>query len=84
MKKQKPLFIFEMANNHQGKIEHGKAIIREISKVCSEFNEFKFAFKFQYRDLDTFIHPAYKNRLDIKNVKGFKKLSFQGVNLRSC
>lgn len=68
----KPLFIFEMANNHQGSIEHGKRIIREIRKVCDEFDEFEFAFKFQYRDLDTFIHPDYKDRTDIKNVKRFQ------------
>ena len=68
----KPLFIFEMANNHQGSVEHGKNIIREIRKVCDGFPEFDFAFKFQYRDLDTFIHPDCKGREDIKNVKRFQ------------
>ena len=52
-----PLFIFEMAINHQGSVEHGKRIIREIRNVCDDFPEFEFAFKFKYRDLDTFIHP---------------------------
>ena len=32
---------------------------------------FKFAFKFQYRNLDTFIHPDFKEREDIKYVKRF-------------
>ena len=68
----KPLFILEMANNHQGSVEHGKRIISEFGTICSEFPEFEFAFKFQYRDLDTFIHPAYQNRMDIKNVKRFQ------------
>lgn len=72
MKIKKPLFIFEMANNHQGSVEHGKNIIREIRKVCDGYPEFDFAFKFQYRDLDTFIHPDYKGRDDIKNVKRFQ------------
>lgn len=72
MKTKKPLFIFEMANNHQGSVEHGRRIIKEIRKVCDEFAEFDFAFKFQYRDLDTFIHPDYKGRTDIKNVKRFQ------------
>jgi sialic acid synthase SpsE/D-lyxose ketol-isomerase len=72
MKNSKPLFIFEMANNHQGSVEHGKTIISEIKKVCNDFPEFDFAFKFQYRNLDTFIHPDYINRDDIKNVKRFK------------
>ena len=68
----RPLFIFEMANNHQGSVEHGKRIIRELKEVCREFEaDFDFAVKFQFRDLDTFIHPAYKRREDIKNVKRF-------------
>ncbi|MCM1251857.1 MAG: N-acetylneuraminate synthase family protein [Clostridium sp.] len=77
MKARKPLFIFEMANNHQGKVEHGRLIIKEIRKICDEFDEFDFAFKFQYRDLDTFIHPNYKNRFDIKNVKRFQDTKLQ-------
>ena len=68
----KPLFIFEMANNHQGSVEHGKKIIAELKKVCEEFEaDFDFAVKFQFRELDTFIHPDYRGRDDIKNVKRF-------------
>jgi len=29
----KPFFIFEMANNHIGNLEHGLCIIREIHRV---------------------------------------------------
>ena len=69
----KPLFTFEMANNHQGSVEHGKKIIQEMKKVAKPYEDvFDFAFKFQYRDLDTFIHPDYKNRMDIKNIKRFQ------------
>lgn len=64
------LFVFEMANNHMGDVEHGLRIIREFHDVCKGFN-FKFAFKFQYRHLDTFIHPHYKERTDYKYVKRF-------------
>ena len=64
------LFVFEMANNHMGDVTHGLKIIREFHKICKDFN-FKFGFKFQYRDLDTFIHPDYKDRQDIKYVKRF-------------
>lgn len=73
MNKNRPLFIFEMANNHQGSVEHGKRIIREIRSVCDDFPEFDFAFKFQYRDLDSFIHPDFKERFDIKNIKRFQE-----------
>lgn len=64
------LFIFEMANNHMGDVEHGLRIIRELHKTTKDF-DFHFAIKFQYRDLDTFIHPDYKDRTDLKYVKRF-------------
>ncbi|NQT30031.1 MAG: N-acetylneuraminate synthase family protein [Candidatus Saganbacteria bacterium] len=66
------LFIFEMANNHMGDVEHGLKVINEIKDVCAGF-DFKFAFKFQYRQLDTFIHPEFKDRKDIKYVKRFSE-----------
>ncbi|TSC67280.1 MAG: Sialic acid synthase, partial [Parcubacteria group bacterium Gr01-1014_72] len=31
------LFTFEMANNHQGSLEHGKRIIAEVGKIAKEF-----------------------------------------------
>jgi len=70
---KRPLFIFEMANNHQGKVEHGLRIIREFYKVSKSFPDFNFAFKLQARDIPTFIHPAYKKRMDIKYVKRFSE-----------
>jgi len=66
------LFIFEVANNHMGDVSHGLNIIRGIHDVCKNFN-FRFAFKFQYRDIDTFIHPDFKNRTDFKYVKRFQE-----------
>lgn len=69
----KPLFTFEMANNHQGSVEHGLNIINLLGNIINPYRDvFDFAVKFQYRDLDTFIRPDYINRDDIKNVKRFK------------
>jgi len=63
-----------MANNHNGSVDHGLRIIQEMGQVCKEFtDDFTFGFKFQYRDLDTFIHPDYKDRMDIKYVKRFSE-----------
>jgi sialic acid synthase SpsE/mannose-6-phosphate isomerase-like protein (cupin superfamily) len=67
----KNLFVLEMANNHQGSIEHGKKVIAEMKQVCDDF-PFRFAFKLQYRNLKTFIHPDYRDREDIKYVKRFR------------
>ena len=72
------LFILELANNHMGDVEHGCAVIREFGKVCKKF-PFRFALKFQYRDLDTFIHPEYKGRKDIKYVARFEETRLTGA-----
>lgn len=72
------LFIFEMANSHQGSVEHGKAIIREMGKIARKYN-IRAAVKLQYRDLDTFIHPDYKLREDVKHIPRFMstRLSYE-------
>jgi len=67
------LFVLEMANNHMGDIQHGIRVIQTFGKVCRNHPRFQFAFKLQYRDLDTFIHPAAKGRDDIKYVKRFSE-----------
>lgn len=64
------LFIFEMANNHQGSVEHGLNIIHELGNVCRKY-QIKGAVKFQYRDLDTMIHPDYIGRPDVKHIPRF-------------
>ena len=68
----RPLFVFEMANNHMGRVEHGLRIIRALRRVAEGF-PFHFAVKLQYRELDSFIHPDFQNRTDIKYVKRFRE-----------
>lgn len=58
------LFVFDLANNHQGSVEHGSAIIRTIAAAVRRHGV-RGVIKFQFRDLDTFIHPA--ERVDSKN-----------------
>ena len=74
------LFVFDMANNHMGDVEHGIRIIHEIHKVVVGF-DFNFAFKFQYRDLDTFIHPSYKDNFEFKYVKRFQETQLSNDEL---
>jgi len=69
----KNLFIFEMANNHMGDIDHGLKLIREFAEVKNQYGEFDFAIKFQFRNIDTFIHPDYRDRMDLKYVKRFSE-----------
>ncbi|WP_294502347.1 N-acetylneuraminate synthase family protein [uncultured Victivallis sp.] len=67
------LIILELANNHMGNVEHGLNVIRAFGEVIRDFPDFRFAFKFQYRDLDTFIHPDYRERMDLKYIKRFSE-----------
>lgn len=72
------LFIFEMANSHQGSVEHGKDIIREMAKIARKHNV-KAAVKLQYRELNTFVHPDFKDRTDVKHIPRFMgtKLNYE-------
>ena len=73
---KKALIILEMANNHMGDMTHGKLMIDEFSNVTNKYLDyFDFAWKFQFRDFDTFIHKDYKNRIDHKYVKRFTETS---------
>lgn len=78
----RPLIIFEMANNHMGDTEHGLAIIREFGRFVKEFGDFKLAFKFQYRNLDTFIHPEYRDRKEFNYVKRFSETELKKDEFR--
>src|ERR1035441_7092273 len=76
---RRPLFIFEMANNHMGSVEHGCKIVQALREATEGF-PFHFAVKLQYRDIDTFVHPDYRERFDLKFVKRFSetRISWDG------
>ena len=57
--KQKKLFIFEIANNHNGSILNGFKLIDSAKKI-SKSNKVNFAVKLQFRDLRTFIYKKKK------------------------
>ena len=62
-------YIFEMANNHQGSVDHAKEIIQSFASLAKE-EGVEASIKLQFRQLDSFIHPHYKNS-DLKFVKRF-------------
>ena len=66
----KDLFILDMANNHQGDVEHGLNIARSFAKVVKD-NKARAALKFQFRQLDTFIHPEHQEKSEHKMVQRF-------------
>ena len=66
-------YIFEMANNHMGSVDHGKRIIDEFALLTEKY-ELNAAVKLQFRQLDTFIHKDYLDS-DLKYVKRFTSLT---------
>jgi N-acetylneuraminate synthase len=64
------LIIFELANNHQGSVEHAKYIVSKVAEEAMR-RGINAAVKFQYRDLDSFIHPAFRDRKDVKHIPRF-------------
>lgn len=51
------LFCFEMANNHQGSVEHGAGLISALADVAKRTTA-RAMVKLQFRDFATFLHPA--------------------------
>jgi len=64
------LFIFEMANNHQGQVEHGRRIIEELARIAHA-KGVRAAVKLQFRELDGFIHPAHRAGSANKHIGRF-------------
>jgi len=64
------LFVFEMANNHQGSVEHGLRIIVAMGALMRKHNV-RAAIKFQFRELSSFVHPAHKAGSANKHVPRF-------------
>ena len=68
-KQKKILFIFELANNHNGSLENALKLI-EDAKSISNFTNLEFGFKLQFRNLDTFLHKDCE-KMNNKHVKRF-------------
>jgi len=64
-----PMWIFELANNHDGSVEHAKLIIDEFANVRDEM-ALNAAIKFQFRQLDTFVHKDFVGS-PTKHIKRF-------------
>lgn len=64
------LFVFEMANNHQGELEHGLRIIDEMARLA-ERHGVRAAVKLQLRELSTFVHPEHRTTSDNRHIPRF-------------
>jgi len=64
------LFVLDLANNHQGDVQHALNIIKGMGAVVRKHGV-RAVFKFQFRQLDTFVHPAHKSGSKNKHVPRF-------------
>jgi len=65
------LFILDLANNHQGNVDHGLNIIQSVAEVIKN-RRVRAAIKFQFRQLDTFIHPSHQTQRELKSIQRFQ------------
>lgn len=75
------LFVLELANNHWGNLERGLKIVRDFARVV-KFNKVRAAIKLQFRDVDSFIHPDFRDRDDIRYIKKTLATQMPWDNLR--
>ena len=71
------LFTYDLANNHQGDLDHALNIVNALGEVNRKAGVVG-ALKFQFRQLDTFIHPDYKQRKDVKHIPRFMETALTG------
>ncbi|MFN7193570.1 MAG: hypothetical protein ACK5U4_19210, partial [Rhodospirillales bacterium] len=64
------LFVLDLANNHQGSVAHGTAIIEACAEVAKRHGV-KAAIKFQFRDLPEFVHKDERANPTNKHVPRF-------------
>lgn len=78
-------FVFEMANNHMGSIEHGKLLIKTFGDLAKKYG-INAGMKLQFRNLPTFIHRDFI-KSDLKYVKRFNETAlteYQFKTLLDC
>ena len=71
MKFIKPLVILEIANNHMGDVNHAINLIKRYHEIKEKFKNIDFALKFQFRNLESYIHSTFRNS-NHKQVQRFE------------
>lgn len=64
------LYVLDLANNHQGSVNHAKQIIQNLAEVITEA-KVHGVLKFQFRQLDTFIHRNHRDGSGSKHISRF-------------
>ena len=77
----KNLFVLDLANNHFGDLKHAKKIVDNFSIIIKKF-QINACIKFQFRDLDSYIHPKFKNDKNNKFVNRFMSTKLEKKELK--
>jgi N-acetylneuraminate synthase len=64
------LFVFDLANNHQGSLPHGLRIVEACGQVAAAHGV-RAALKVQLRQLESFVHPAHQSGSDNRHIPRF-------------
>ena len=64
------IYVLDLANNHQGNVDHALNIIRDHGAVLQKHGV-RAGIKFQFRQMDTFIHPDHHANSDNKHIPRF-------------
>jgi N-acetylneuraminate synthase len=75
------LFVLEVANNHQGDLERAKKIVSDYGQVV-RYNSVKAAIKFQFRDVDNFIHEDFTGNKEIRYIRKTEATSMPNINFK--
>lgn len=70
------LFVLEAANNHWGSIDRALKLVQDFG-IVARYNNVRAAIKFQFRDVETFIHNEYKGNKELRYVSKTEATAMQ-------
>lgn len=76
------LFVLELANNHWGKLDRGLKIIDDFARVVKA-NGIRASVKLQFRDVDQFVHPHYRDCDSVRYIKKTLDTQLPWASLRT-
>ena len=74
------LFVLELANNHWGRLDRGLKIVHDFARVVRA-NGVRASIKLQFRDVDSFVHPDFRDREDVRYISKTLKTKLEWSEL---
>ena len=74
-------FVLDLANNHFGDVKHALRTLQAISEETKDLEQ-TLVLKLQLRDLDTYVHRDFKDRLDLHYIRRFSETRLSVANFK--